>query len=63
MKAWAREAKAEHLAAKSDEDRMYAAGRLMAYNEFISFMQGQAIAFNIPLEALCLADIDPDNDL
>jgi hypothetical protein len=54
--------KSERAAAAGNE-QSYADGMLMAYNEVISLMQQQALAFGIQLEVLNLAGIDPDKDL
>ena len=47
----------------SDEDRIFALGRLMAFHEIISLMQQQATAFGISLDELGLDDIVPERDL
>jgi hypothetical protein len=56
------------LAAKRERDGEgssggYSTGRMMAFHEVISLMQQQAIAFNIPFEALQLSGIDPERDI
>jgi hypothetical protein len=38
-------------------------GKLIAYNEVVSLMQQQAIAFDLSFEEIGLQGIDPDNDL
>lgn len=47
----------------SGADRDYEVGRLMAYNEVVSMMQQQAIAFGLSAGDISLDGIDPDNDL
>lgn len=39
------------------------AGRLMALYEIVSLMQAQARAFDISLNDIAMADIDPESDL
>lgn len=56
----ARRAKDE---AKGDEGYDVQLGRLMALQEIVSLMQEQAASFEIPLEQICLDDIDPYDDL
>ncbi len=55
-------AKREASAASSDE-RAFRNGVLMGWYSIISMMQSQANAFGIPLQALGLDDIDPENEL
>ena len=62
LKEKALRARAE-LQSSADEDKAYLRGRLMAFHETISLMQQQAKAFDIPLEKLDLADVDPERDL
>lgn len=59
----AREAKKERDAAGTKAGRDYHEGRLMAYNEVISLMQNQAVAFGIALDSIGLNKIDPDSEL
>lgn len=61
-KEQAREAKLRENNASGDE-RTFQSGILMGWYSIISLMQSQAKAFDIPLEALGLDDIDPDRDL
>jgi hypothetical protein len=44
-------------------DRDHAIGRLMAYHEVVSLIQQQAVAFDIDMTELNMADIDPERDL
>ncbi len=57
------EAKKAKAAARSPSEREFEDGRLMAYYEVITLMQNQAIAFNLPFDAVGLEGIDPDKDL
>lgn len=59
----AREAKRVRDNSGDGEDRSYAVGRLMAFHEVISVMQQQAQAFEMSLEEINLADVDPQRDL
>jgi len=59
----ARECKEARAKAASPASREFESGRLMGYNEVISLMQQQAIAFGLPVGDLGLEGIDPDNDL
>jgi hypothetical protein len=63
LKERAKAAYAEATAAKGTAESALTVGRSMAYYEVISLMQQQAVAFQLPFEALSLADIDPDRDL
>lgn len=50
--------------ASSNSDKLdYELGRLMAYHEMISLLQEQALAFNISLNEIGLADFDPEKEL
>ncbi len=40
-------------------DRDFENGRVMAYSEVLALLQQQAKAFELPLDSMCLADIDP----
>jgi hypothetical protein len=54
----------KHSRDSADKDaRDYETGRLMAYNEVISLMQQQAVAFGLSLEEVNLDGIDPDSEL
>jgi hypothetical protein len=54
----------KRLCASSEgEERIFMEGKLLGYNEVISSMRNQAIAFGIDLSDLRLGDIDPDKDL
>jgi hypothetical protein len=59
----AREVKHARETATSVSSRDYESGRLMGYNEVISLMQQQAIAFGLSLQEVALEGIDPDTDL
>jgi hypothetical protein len=63
LKRDALEARTKANALKGTDDYDFDAGRAFAYYEVISLMQQQAQAFQLPLEALSLADIDADRDL
>lgn len=63
LKKDALEARAKAQASRGTGDNDYDSGRAFAYYEVISLMQQQAAAFQLPLEALSLADIDADRDL
>ncbi len=54
------EVKQETLDKKGDA---FESGRLMAYYEIASLMQSQAPLFDIPLEEIGLANLNPDLDL
>ncbi len=45
------------------EERDFALGRLMSYHEVVSLVQRQAVAFQIDVAELNLADIVPERDL
>jgi len=59
----ARECKEARAKAASPASREFESGRLMGYNEVISLMQQQAIAFGLPVGDLGLEGIDPYNEL
>lgn len=64
LKMRALEARRERDSAPGrSHDRLFHAGRVIAFNEVISIMQQQALVFGIPLSDLHLDDIDPDRDL
>ncbi len=48
---------------RSPDTREFESGRVMAYNEVVSLMQQQAVAFGLPFEEIGLEGMDPDNDL
>ena len=50
-------------ATAAPEDALFARGRAFAYYEVVSLMKEEAISFELPLEEIGLADVDPDNDL
>lgn len=50
-------------ATAADEDALFVRGRALAYYEVVSLMQEQAKSFEIPLEEIRLAGINPDKDL
>lgn len=54
------------IGAKREWDQnsdQYSSGKLMAYYEVISLMKQQADVFELPIEDVGLAGIDPDRDL
>ncbi len=64
LKTRALEARRERDSAPDrSADRVFHAGRVIAFNEVISIMQQQALGFGISLSELRLDDIDPDRDL
>jgi len=63
LKKEALEAREMARASKDTDDSGFNDGRAFAYYEVISLMQRQAASFQLPLEALSLADIDADRDL
>jgi len=63
LKDDAREVAQNYRAATTPDEREFLAGKRLAYYEVITSLQRQAIAFALPLEALNLADIDPDKEL
>jgi len=63
LKDDAREVAQNYRAASAPDQREFLAGKRLAYYEVITTLQQQAIAFGMPLEALNLADIDPDKEL
>lgn len=62
IKKYARDARAESDARKSENDDFYQ-GILAAYYRVITLMQQQAEGFNIDLMTIGLEDINPDTDL
>ncbi len=56
-------AKQRTLVAEGSNEHGFELGRLTAYYEILSIMKSQASAFGISVEAVSLADIDPDSDL
>jgi len=56
-------AKQQETDARGTEDHQFQLGRLTAYYEIVTLMQQQAVAFDLPLEALGLSGFDPDRDL
>lgn len=63
VREMALESKQLRDAARGTDDEAFRAGHLMALHEVVSLMQQQAVAFQIPLEAISLADIEPENHL
>jgi len=57
------EAKKEREDAREKQESDFHAGKLLAYNEVISLVQQQALAFQLPLEFLGLDKINPDKHL
>lgn len=55
--------KERSLERKNSREYFYESGRVMAFNEVITIMQQQALAFGIQLKELQLDDITPDKDL
>jgi|WetSurMetagenome_2_1015567.scaffolds.fasta_scaffold635566_2 hypothetical protein len=45
------------------DDYHFQSGRLMGFNEVISILQQQAVAFGIDLAEIQIDQIDPDRDL
>jgi predicted RNA-binding protein with PUA domain len=62
LKEIALRAKQEVVVATED-DRVFALGRLMAMHEVVSLMQQQASVFGLELRELGLEGIDPERDL
>jgi len=62
IKQEALEAKSRRALARASE-RDFCDGRLMAYNEVLSLMKSQAIAFQIDQSVIGLNDFDPDAEL
>ena len=56
------EAESDYQAAAA-ERKQYEAGRYRAYREVLSLMILQAEAFELPLSALCLEEIDRERNL
>ncbi len=56
------EVKRQRDSANEASTRDFECGRLMAYNEVISLMQQQALAFGFTLKDVGLENIDPDRD-
>lgn len=63
LKESAREAKLKAKSTEGNEDHQFYLGQRMAYYEIITLLQDQANAFNIPLDVLGIADINPDSDV
>ncbi len=63
LKEYALRAKADYDNHRGHDSESFYLGEFMAYSHVISVMQQQAKVFDIPLEDLRLADIDPDKDL
>ncbi len=59
----AKEAKLARDGSKDEKDRLFEAGKLLAYHSVISVMQQQAKVFSIRLDAIGLAGIDPEKEL
>jgi hypothetical protein len=57
------EARRDRDAARGSADESFRSGYLMAFHCVISLLQQQAAAFQIPLEGIRLADLDPEADL
>jgi hypothetical protein len=62
LKEQALEAKRQHETAPVEE-KCFCAGRLLAYNEVLSLMISQALAFGIDPEVINLSGFDPDQEL
>jgi hypothetical protein len=56
-------AKQRALAAEGTSEHSFELGRLTAYYEVLSMMKSQVAAFGMSVDAVSLADIDPDSDL
>lgn len=63
LKLAAFETKAARDAAASPEDKNYLNGKLFGYMSVLSFLQQQAVAFEIETKILSLDGIDPEQDL
>jgi len=57
------EARRDRDAARGSADESFRSGYLMAFHSVISLLRQQANAFEIPLEAIQLAELDPERDL
>ena len=62
VKEDALEAKEDYLKSKGTDSEEFKSGIFMGYHHFITLMQRQAEAFDIPLKEINLQDID-ENDL
>ena len=63
LKQMARDAKRDADGAAGTGDEGFRSGSLMAFHAVISLLQQQALAFQIPLADLDLADIEPMKEL
>jgi hypothetical protein len=63
LKEQALAARREAKSAEGTTEHGFALGRSHAYYEVLSLMRDQALAFALPLDAVSLADIEPDRDL
>jgi hypothetical protein len=57
VKEYALEARNDYKKAKGSHDEQFKAGYLMGYHRFITLMQQQAEAFDIPLYEISMNDI------
>ncbi|GIU52338.1 hypothetical protein TUM4438_44790 [Shewanella sairae] len=57
-KEYAREAISEHMAARGTDEEYYKTGYKIGFHRFVTLMQQQAEAFDIPLKDIGLDDID-----
>jgi hypothetical protein len=60
VKEYSYEAKNEYLKARGTDKEKFASGYLMGFHRFVTLMQQQAQAFDIPVEEICLADIQEE---
>jgi hypothetical protein len=49
--------------ARGTEAEQFEAGRALAYYEVVTLMQQQATGFQLPLETICLDNLDADGEL
>jgi hypothetical protein len=63
LRETALDARAQRDGLPMGQERTFADGRLMAYQEVISLIQNQAIAFQLDASELGIADIVPERDL
>jgi hypothetical protein len=56
------EAKRARNKSENEKDRLFEAGKLLAYHSVLSLLQHQAKVFRIPLKSIGLADVVPERD-
>jgi len=59
----ARAAQAARDAARDDEERVFAQGRLFAYLEVVALLQHELDVFALDRDVMQLATLDPERDL